>query len=148
MQLLAYTTTTATWDPSRICNLHHNLSQHQIVIPLSRARDQTRVLMDTSQVDYCGATTGDPKKKNEFVKSISNTTYLYKHLLLWRVYKPRPLHADRGKEQAKVYVSRLRFYYLLNFQKLEIAQNLKYRATIYSSRSHINKSGNEIQIRK
>ena len=26
-QLLAYTTTTASWDPSRVCNLHHSSQQ-------------------------------------------------------------------------------------------------------------------------
>ena len=32
--------------------LHHSSLQHQVLNPLSRARDQTRVLMDTSQVHY------------------------------------------------------------------------------------------------
>ena len=52
LQLPAYTTATATRDPSRICNLHHNSWQHQIFNPLSEARDQTRVLMATSWVCY------------------------------------------------------------------------------------------------
>ena len=41
LQLLAYTT--AMPDPSHICNLH------QILNPLRDARDQTQILMDTSQ---------------------------------------------------------------------------------------------------
>ena len=41
LQLLAYGTSTATWDPSHVCDLHHNSWQHQILNPLSRARDQT-----------------------------------------------------------------------------------------------------------
>ena len=30
LQLLAYTTATATWDPSHVCDLHHSSRQHQI----------------------------------------------------------------------------------------------------------------------
>ena len=45
-ELLAYTTVTAMSDPSRI-----RLQQCQILInPLSKARDQTHILMDTSRV--------------------------------------------------------------------------------------------------
>ena len=49
LQLLAYVTATATAmrDPSHICNLHHSLRQHWVLNPLSKARDQTRVLTDT-----------------------------------------------------------------------------------------------------
>ena len=39
LQLPAYTTTTATPDPSHICDLHHSSWQHQILNPLSKARD-------------------------------------------------------------------------------------------------------------
>ena len=50
LQLPAYATATAMRDPSCICNLHHSSQQHWILNPLSDARDQTHVLMDTSQV--------------------------------------------------------------------------------------------------
>ena len=50
LQLQVYTTATATPDPSCICNLHHSLQQHWILNPLSKARDGTHILMDTSQV--------------------------------------------------------------------------------------------------
>ena len=40
-ELPAYATTTAMWDPSHICNLHHSLWQRQILNLLSEARDQT-----------------------------------------------------------------------------------------------------------
>ena len=43
----------ATRDPSRICDLHHNSWQCWILSPLSEARDQTHILMDTSRVCYC-----------------------------------------------------------------------------------------------
>ena len=39
LQLLAYTTATATQDPSRICDLHHSSWQCQTPNPLSEARD-------------------------------------------------------------------------------------------------------------
>ena len=47
---LADVTATATTDPSRVCNLHHSSQQCQILNPGSEARDQTRVLMDSSQI--------------------------------------------------------------------------------------------------
>ena len=50
LQLLAYTTATATSDLSSICDLYYNLRQYWILNPLSEARDQTCILMDTSQV--------------------------------------------------------------------------------------------------
>ena len=50
LQLLAYTTATATQDLSHVCDLHHSSRQHQILNPLSEARDGTRILMDTSWV--------------------------------------------------------------------------------------------------
>ena len=48
--LPAYITATAMWDPSCICKLHHSSWLHQILNPLSDARNWTRNLMVTSQV--------------------------------------------------------------------------------------------------
>ena len=53
LQLLGYATATAMSDLSHICDLHHSLWQHQILNPVSRAKDQIRILMDTSLVHYC-----------------------------------------------------------------------------------------------
>ena len=47
LYLLAYTTARATWDLSRICNLHH--SQQQLI----EARDRTYILMDYRWICYC-----------------------------------------------------------------------------------------------
>ena len=45
LQMPAYTTATATQDPSRICELHHSSQQCQILNPLSEGRDGTHNLM-------------------------------------------------------------------------------------------------------
>ena len=50
LQLLpAYIPATATPDPSRLFELHHNSQQRQILNPLRESRDRTRFLMDPSQ---------------------------------------------------------------------------------------------------
>ena len=54
------TAATATRVPSRVCDLHHSSRQHQILSPLSEARDRTRILMGPSRVCYHRATTGTP----------------------------------------------------------------------------------------
>jgi len=50
LQLPAYTTATAMWNPSPVCNLHHSARQRWILNPLSEARDGTHILMDTGWV--------------------------------------------------------------------------------------------------
>ena len=50
LQLLAYARATAMQDPSHICSLHNTSWQCWILNPLSEAREQTRILMDASQV--------------------------------------------------------------------------------------------------
>ena len=49
LQLPACVTALATRHLSHICDLHHSLWKHQILNPLSKARDQTHILMDTSE---------------------------------------------------------------------------------------------------
>ena len=58
LQLLAYTTATATQDPSHDCDLHHSSRQCQIFNPLSEVRDRTPVFRDASLVSYCWVTAG------------------------------------------------------------------------------------------
>ena len=48
LQLLPSTTTTVMQNLSHVCDLHHSSQQHQILNPLSKAMDQTHILMDTS----------------------------------------------------------------------------------------------------
>ena len=52
LYLPAYAIATETPNMSHVCKLGHGSQQCQILNPLSEARDQTRVLMDPSQVHY------------------------------------------------------------------------------------------------
>ena len=60
LQLPACATAIATWYLSHICNLHHSSWQHQISDLLSKAREQTCILMDASLISFCCATMGTP----------------------------------------------------------------------------------------
>ena len=60
IEAAATATATATPNPSHICDLHHSSQQHWILNPLGKARNWTRVLMDTSWVCYHGAMMGTP----------------------------------------------------------------------------------------
>ena len=63
LQLPAYATATTMWDLSLVCDLHHSSPHHWILNPLSKTRDWTLVLRDTSQVHYCWSTMGTPTSK-------------------------------------------------------------------------------------
>ena len=52
LQLLAYTTATATQALSLICDLHQSTHQCRILNSLSEARVQTCILMDTVQIHF------------------------------------------------------------------------------------------------
>ena len=52
LQLPAYATTTTTQDPSPVWDLHHSSWQCWILNPLHEARDQTCILMVTSQIRF------------------------------------------------------------------------------------------------
>ena len=56
LHLPAYSIAMATLDLNLICTLHSSLRHRQSLNPLSEARDQTCILMDTSQVHYHWAT--------------------------------------------------------------------------------------------
>ena len=84
LQLLSYTTATATPDLSQACDLHHSSRQHRILNPLSEARDQNCVPMYTSD-STTWATVGTPFFWSFFfffflmVKTFS----MWVHLLFW-----------------------------------------------------------------
>ena len=48
LQLPGYTMATAMPDQNYVCKLHHSSLQRWIFNPLSKVRDQTCILMDTS----------------------------------------------------------------------------------------------------
>ena len=60
LPLLAFAIATATLDISHICDLRHSSQQCWIHNPLSKARDWTPVLMDTSQAHLHWATMRTP----------------------------------------------------------------------------------------
>ena len=69
LELPAYSTATATWDPSHICDLHHGLQQCQILNPVSD-------LMVPSRIHFCCATMGTPacRKLLKRVQHIDSST--------------------------------------------------------------------------
>ena len=60
LQLLVYTTATATQNRSHICKLHHSSWQPWILNPLSEAREQTHNLMVPGRICFHCATMGTP----------------------------------------------------------------------------------------
>ena len=60
-QARGQTTATALWDLSHICNLYHSSWQSWIPKPLSKARDQTHIFIDTSWIHFHCTTTGTPE---------------------------------------------------------------------------------------
>ena len=52
LELQAYPTATAVKDPNLVCGLHHSSQQCWILDLLTKTRDQTDILMDTSQIRY------------------------------------------------------------------------------------------------
>ena len=60
LQMLANATATAMWDPSQVCNLHQSSQQCWIPDPLSKARDQTLILTDSSWIHFHCITKGSP----------------------------------------------------------------------------------------
>ena len=67
LQLPAYAISTAMQDPSHICNLHHSSQQCWIPDTLSKAKDRTHILMDTSWIHFCFTTAELPACVNSFV---------------------------------------------------------------------------------
>ena len=98
---LAYTTATATPDPSRICNLHHSSWQCWVLNPLSKARERTLNLMVPSWIRFHCATTGTPYNHSKCKKgcvSNRNKWYYFKVIIirkLLKMYQPGFLY-DEG----------------------------------------------------
>ena len=81
IQMPAYTTAIATWDPSCICDLHHSSQQCQILNPLSEARGRTLNPTVPSWIHFCCAMMGTPNFFFSFsnklrIISLKNAIYL------------------------------------------------------------------------
>ena len=81
LEPLAFTTATATPDPSCICDLHHSSQPCQIRDPLSEARDRTHILMDTSQDCFRCTTMGTAVSIHSYESVFPLTSTMY--LLRW-----------------------------------------------------------------
>ena len=88
LQRPAYTTATATRDLSCICKLHHSPWQCWILEPLSEARDQTQVLMETSRICFC-CTTGTPEHSMLFYFIYFFGLFPFLEPLPWHMEFPR-----------------------------------------------------------
>ena len=83
LQLQAYTTATTLQDLSHVCDLHHSSWKHQILNPLSEARDQTHIHMDTSWVCYCWAIAGTPEIEIFKCCTVIGNKMFWGKFLLW-----------------------------------------------------------------
>ena len=61
--------------PSHICDLHHSLQQRQILNPLSKARNQTHILIDTSWILNLLSHTGNSQWKDFFTLPTDGSTF-------------------------------------------------------------------------
>ena len=75
----AYTTATATQDPSCVCDLHHSSWQCQIFNPLSEARNQTRNLNLMVPVGFISAA---PLRELPDLKHFLTASWLFAQLPL------------------------------------------------------------------
>ena len=71
---------------NHVCHLYRSSQQRRICNPLNEARDQTRVLMDTSRVHYHWATTRTPS--TDVFRTQFNQT-LKTQLLFCKLFKPK-----------------------------------------------------------
>ena len=104
LQLPAYTTATATPDLSPVWDLHHSSRQCRVPDPLSKARNQTCILMNTSQIRFCCITIGTLRKifqgKNLIVE-LTNTRGVVTADWIWHKIR---FHGNRTENKGKKHV--------------------------------------------
>ena len=82
LRLPAYTTATAMRDPCHVYDLHHSSWQYQVPNPLSEARDQTCILMDTSWIHFHCGTTGTPL--NSYLHAYVHMCKIFPKIYSWK----------------------------------------------------------------
>ena len=80
LQLPAYATGAVMPDLSCICELHHSSQQRWIFNPLSKTRDGTHILMDTSRIHFHCTSMGTPH--SVFFKE-SNALHINTYILTY-----------------------------------------------------------------
>ena len=73
---------TVTMDLSCIFNLHHSSWQHQILNPLSEARDRTCILMNSSRICFQCATMGTPRISVLLMVTLDTPMYIVNNIEL------------------------------------------------------------------
>ena len=68
LQLWAYTTATAMWNLSHVCDLYHSSQQCRLLNTLKKVSDQTHILMDTSPIHFLCTVMGTPEL-DKFLKT-------------------------------------------------------------------------------
>ena len=82
----AYTTATATRDLSHIFNLHHSSWQHQILNPLSVARNHTQKWVLLGFVSNAPQRELPPFKKKVYIYIFLKYIFILKYLLTYLIY--------------------------------------------------------------
>ena len=103
MQLLAYTTAIAAPDPTCICDLCNSLQQCWIFNPMSEYKNQTSILMDTSQIHNPLSHSGNSRT--------NNLKILWKHKITKTILR-------RKKIAGAINLPDFRLYYKITVIKL------------------------------
>ena len=95
-------------DLSGVCNLHCSSWPHCIPNPLSEARDPTCILMDTSQVHFCWATTGTPSILFLSIKEQLNITRTLINPIKWKTAEKTEKQTNKRKTETIQRISPLK----------------------------------------
>ena len=79
LQLLAYTTATATQDLSHVCNLHHSSWQRRMLNLLSGPKDRAHILMVSAE----------PQLLHDFQLFVFSSFFVFLQPHLWHMEVPR-----------------------------------------------------------
>ena len=88
-------------DLSHIFDIHHSSRQHWIPHPVSKARDRTRILMDTSWIWFCCATMGTPWNPGLYPVRFSFLLFFPWYALMFIFSLSPSLKKKKGKKKEK-----------------------------------------------